>query len=166
MKNKMHIVLVEPRIPANTGNLIRLTANMGASLHLIHPLGFNLEDAKLRRAGLDYSDLSDVYEYQEFDAYVSSNPDRRLIFFSAKGNVLYSECSYTDYDSLIFGSEDTGLNNELLQKHEDAIKSYIPMMPHNRSINLSNAVAVVAFEAWRQMGFNHAEYSPRNTRFS
>ena len=98
----MHIVLVEPKIPSNTGNLIRLAANIGVSLHLIHPLGFDLENANLRRAGLDYSDLSEVHEHKEFSDYVSKFPGRRLIFFTVKGDIKYSDIAYTDSDSLVF----------------------------------------------------------------
>ena len=166
MKNRMHIVLVEPKIPSNTGNLIRLAANIGVSLHLIHPLGFDLENANLRRAGLDYSDLSEVHEHKEFSDYVSKFPGRRLIFFTVKGNIKYSDIVYTDSDSLVFGSEDTGLRDLLLEQYKQDIKSYIPMMPNNRSINLSNAVAITSFEAWRQLRFVDSSNETENDYFS
>ncbi len=166
MKNRMHIVLVEPKIPSNTGNLIRLAANIGVSLHLIHPLGFDLENTNLRRAGLDYSDLSEVHEHKEFSDYVNKFPGRRLIFFTVKGNIRYSDISYTNSDSLVFGSEDTGLSDLLLEQYNQDIKSYIPMMPHNRSINLSNAVAITSFEAWRQLRFVDSSNETENNYFS
>ena len=166
MEERFHIVLVEPRIPANTGNLIRLSANLGVSLHLIHPLGFDLEDAKLRRAGLDYSDLSDLHEHKSFDEYVCRFPDRHLVFFTSQGTTLYSELLYTDNDSLIFGSEDTGIPGGLLDRYVANTFSYLPMMPKNRSINLSNAVAIAAYEAWRQLGFYGAESRPERPYFS
>ncbi|MQG86068.1 MAG: tRNA (cytidine(34)-2'-O)-methyltransferase [SAR202 cluster bacterium] len=162
----MHIVLVEPKIPSNTGNLIRLAANIGVSLHLIHPLGFDLENTNLRRAGLDYSDLSEVHEHKEFSDYVNKFPGRRLIFFTVKGNIRYSDISYTNSDSLVFGSEDTGLSDLLLEQYNQDIKSYIPMMPHNRSINLSNAVAITSFEAWRQLRFVDSSNETENNYFS
>ncbi|MBN41316.1 MAG: tRNA (uridine(34)/cytosine(34)/5-carboxymethylaminomethyluridine(34)-2'-O)-methyltransferase TrmL [Chloroflexi bacterium] len=161
----MHIVLVEPKIPSNTGNLIRLAANIGVSLHLIHPLGFDLENTNLRRAGLDYSDLSEVHEHKEFSDYVNKFPGRRLIFFTVKGNIRYSDISYTNSDSLVFGSEDTGLSDLLLEQYNQDIKSYIPMMPHNRSINLSNAVAITSFEAWRQLRFVDSSNETENNYF-
>ena len=159
MKNRMHIVLVEPKIPSNTGNLIRLAANIGV-------LGFDLENANLRRAGLDYSDLSEVHEHKEFSDYVSKFPGRRLIFFTVKGNIKYSDIAYTDSDSLVFGSEDTGLSDLLLEQYKQDIKSYIPMMPNNRSINLSNAVAITSFEAWRQLRFSNSRNQAERDYFS
>ena len=143
-----------------------MAANIGVSLHLIHPLGFDLENANLRRAGLDYSDLSEVHEHKEFSDYVSKFPGRRLIFFTVKGDIKYSDIAYTDSDSLVFGSEDTGLSDLLLEQYKQDIKSYIPMMPNNRSINLSNAVAITSFEAWRQLRFSNSRNQAESDYFS
>ena len=143
-----------------------MAANIGVSLHLIHPLGFDLENTNLRRAGLDYSDLSEVHEHKEFSDYVNKFPGRRLIFFTVKGNIRYSDIAYTDSDSLVFGSEDTGLSDLLLEQYKQDIKSYIPMMPNNRSINLSNAVAITSFEAWRQLRFVDSSNETENNYFS
>jgi tRNA (cytidine/uridine-2'-O-)-methyltransferase len=158
-KQQFHIVLVEPLIPSNTGNLIRLAANIGAMLHLIHPLGFNLEDKNLRRAGLDYTDLADLQEHGSFQSYIDLYQERRLIFFTTRGQVQYNQINYSYNDSLIFGSEDSGLDPKLILQFPNGTTSFIPMQPHNRSMNLSNSVAVVAYEAWKQLGFDGQDSS-------
>lgn len=149
----LHIVLFEPEIPPNTGNIIRLCANTGAKLHLIKPLGFNPTDSKLKRAGLDYHDWAKVEIHENFVAFMESVQPKRLFVCETIGNQLYTEVSYQKDDAFLFGPETRGLTPEFL-KHFDA-SQYIrlPMLTTERSLNLSNCVAVVIYEAWRQLGF-------------
>ena len=149
----IHIVLCSPQIPHNTGNIIRLCANTGLQLHLIHPLGFDLNNPNLKRAALDYSDIADVYEYSSFNEYKTIFSDRRILATSSSGNTIYSSIQYTPNDSILFGSEDTGLPEKIINIFENNHLIRIPMQPANRSINLSNAVAIVAYETWRQANF-------------
>jgi tRNA (cytidine/uridine-2'-O-)-methyltransferase len=148
-----HIVLLEPEIPPNTGNIIRLCANTGCQLHLIHPLGFDLDDKRLRRAGLDYRDMARVCDYPDLAAFFQKRRPRRVFAFSTKGNRPYNEPDYFPGDTFLFGPETRGLSNRILQTRSRDTILRIPMLPGNRSLNLSNAVAVVVYEAWRQQGY-------------
>ncbi len=148
-----HIVLFEPLIPGNTGNIIRLCANTGASLHLIRPLGFNFNEAHLRRASLDYSDLASITEYESLESYTLEWSERRILAITTSATETYTDAEYTASDSLLFGREDTGLPNSYLEALPTGQKLLIPMQPSNRSINLSNSVAIVTYEAWRQLSF-------------
>lgn len=148
------IVLMNPEIPQNTGAIIRLCANCGAHLHLIHPLGFDMDDKKLRRAGLDYHELATVTEHYSYSDYIQNCDPKRLFAMSTHGTVNYSTVSFSGGDALVFGSETKGLGNSFLsQIAHDRILT-IPMILGSRSMNLSNSAAVVLYEAWRQMGFN------------
>lgn len=148
-----HVVLQEPEIPPNTGNVIRLCANTGASLHLIRPLGFRLEDARLRRAGLDYHEYAAVSEHENFAGFLSAVQPRRVYALSTKGLTSYADAAFGTGDALVFGPETRGLPPAFLQSLPEAQRLCIPMRPDNRSLNLSNAVALVLYEAWRQNGF-------------
>lgn len=157
MSNDRHIVLHMPQIPHNTGNIMRLCSNTGAKLHLIRPIGFSLKDRHMRRAALDYSDVEDIIIYENFDQYLTNNASRRILVFSSSGTTGYSDIVYSSQDSLVFGSESEGLPLEILNEFPPERIIKIPMMPSNRSLNLSNAVAVVLYEAWRQDGFINSE---------
>jgi len=148
-----HIVLYQPEIPPNTGNIIRLCANSGAMLHLIHPLGFTLDDSKLRRAGLDYHEWAEVREYDKVEDFLEARLHMRLFACSTRGLRNYAEVAYQPGDALLFGPETRGLPQAVLDALPDERLIRIPMQPGNRSLNLSNAVAVVLYEAWRQQGF-------------
>lgn len=150
------IVLFEPEIPPNTGNIMRLCANSGARLHLVEPLGFRLEDRLLRRAGLDYREWVDVRIHANFDAYLAKMPSRRLFACSTRGARSYANADYQAGDAILFGPETRGLPADMLENIPEPQRLYIPMQPDNRSLNLSNAVAVVLYEAWRQHGFQGA----------
>lgn len=147
----MHIVLHQPEIPPNTGNVIRLCANIGATLDLIHPLGFVLDDRRLRRAGLDYHELTVIREWQDYAQWRHAHPALRVFAASKYGETRYDTITYRQDDALLFGCETAGLPATLVE-HADA-SIYLPMRPGNRSLNLSNSVAVIAFEAWRQARF-------------
>lgn len=149
----LKIVLFEPEIPPNTGNIIRLCANMGAELHLIHPLGFKLEEKSLRRAGLDYREWVGVNEYQHYQEFLEKNPTNRLFACTTKATRFYTEPKYQTNDFFIFGPESRGLPQDILTTFTDEHKIKIPMQEHSRSLNLSNAVAIIAYEAWRQVKF-------------
>ena len=149
----LQVVLYQPEIPPNTGNVIRLCANSGARLHLIRPLGFDLDDAKLRRAGLDYHEFADVAVHDDLDAFLQAARPARLFALSARGSTLYTNAQFADGDALLFGPETRGLPQALLDRLPPAQRLRLPMRPHNRSLNLSNAVAVVVYETWRQAGF-------------
>lgn len=153
---KLHVALYRPEIPPNTGNIIRLCANTGAELHLIHPLGFELEDSKLRRAGLDYHEWARVREHATLDALRAALPNSRLLAFSTKGKTRYDQIRYQDDDVLLFGPETSGLPTELLEQLPESQRVFLPMQSGVRSLNLSNAVAVAVYEAWRQLKFNGA----------
>jgi tRNA (cytidine/uridine-2'-O-)-methyltransferase len=148
-----HVVLFEPEIPPNTGNAIRLSANTGAVLHLIKPLGFRLDDKSLQRSGLDYHDLARVKVHTNFDACKAELADARIFAVETGGLRCYSEIGYREGDAFLFGPETRGLPVALLEKIGREHSLFIPMSPQCRSINLSNAVALVAYEAWRQLGF-------------
>ncbi len=148
-----HVVLFEPEIPPNTGNIIRLCANTGADLHLIRPLGFDLDDSKLRRAGLDYIEWARVRAYPNLSMFLEQVHPRRLFACSTKGKKLYSDISFLKEDALLFGPETRGLPSNLLKSMDADWLLRIPMTSPSRSLNLSNAVAVILYEAWRQNNF-------------
>lgn len=148
-----HIALFEPRIAQNTGNIIRLVSNNGCQLHLIEPLGFDLEEKKLRRAGLDYHDMQRITIHKSFDAFAETMGDRRIFAITTRGKKYYHEVSYQAGDVLLFGAETHGLTDDVRAKLEQDYMLRIPMQPDNRSLNLSNSVALVSYEAWRQQGF-------------
>jgi tRNA (cytidine/uridine-2'-O-)-methyltransferase len=145
------VVLVEPEIPPNAGNVIRLAANTGVRLHLVEPLGFSMDDRSLKRAGLDYHEFAAVRVHPGWPALRQSLGGRRMFAFTTKASALYTEVRYARDDVLVFGGETRGLPDAILGQISDQLR--LPMRPGNRSINLSNAVAVVVFEAWRQLGF-------------
>ena len=153
----LHIVLLEPEIPPNTGNVIRLCANTGMRLHLIHPLGFSMSDRQLRRAGLDYREYARVEEHASYAAFCRAVRPPRLFAFSAGARRSFHSARYRLGDALLFGSESRGLPPSLLAAFADDAVLRLPMVAGNRSLNLSNAVAVAAFEAWRQLGFAGAQ---------
>jgi len=148
-----NIVLFQPQIPPNTGNIIRLCANTGCILHLIHPLGFELDEAKLRRAGLDYHEWVDVRQYDNLVAFQKANPAVHLLAFSTHGQQHYSKHRYQADDALLFGPETKGLPINLLDGLPSERILRLPMRSDQRSLNLSNTVSVVVYEAWRQLGF-------------
>ncbi|MEL4425718.1 tRNA (cytidine(34)-2'-O)-methyltransferase [Shewanella indica] len=151
-----HIALYEPEIAPNTGNIIRLCANNGCELHLIEPLGFDLEEKKLRRAGLDYGDLTRVNRYPDFPRFLAAMAGKRILACTTKGSRPHSELEYRQGDVLLFGPESRGLPQEILQSIAAEHRLRIPMVPSSRSLNLSNAVAIISYEAWRQQGFSGA----------
>ncbi len=149
----LHVVLFQPEIPPNTGNVIRLCANTGSRLHLIEPLGFDLDDRKLRRAGLDYHEWASVSVHASLQAFSAAVEPSRLWAVSTRGTRCYSEVRYQPGDALLFGPETRGLPPELLQRLGSTQIVRLPMVVESRSLNLSNAVAVLVYEAWRQQGF-------------
>ena len=148
-----HIVLLHPEIPSNTGNVIRLAANTGARLHLVEPLGFTMDDRQLRRAGLDYHELSHIEVHKDWPSCKARLGERRLFALSTRGSRDYASVEFRVGDAFMFGPETRGLPRELLEQFDASARLRLPMLAGNRSINLSNAVAVVVFEAWRQIGF-------------
>ncbi|RKR03558.1 tRNA (cytidine/uridine-2'-O-)-methyltransferase [Kushneria sinocarnis] len=152
----LDIVLYQPEIPPNTGNIIRLAANTGFRLHLIEPLGYELDDTRLRRAGLDYHEWARVQRHADFDAFLTTVAPPRLWFISTRGQRHHHEVRYQADDALVFGPESRGLPQAMLEAWPCEQCLRIPMRPDNRSLNLSNACTVVVFEAWRQLGFEGA----------
>lgn len=152
----LDIVLFEPEIPANTGNIIRLCANTGAHLHLIQPLGFELDDKRLRRAGLDYHEWVNIRQYACLDDYLGRAKPKRLFAMTTKGAVVYSKVVFQAGDALLFGPESRGLPAEFLDSHPDVLKLYLPMRQESRSLNLSNTVSIALYHAWAQLGFQGA----------
>lgn len=148
-----HIALYEPEIPPNTGNIIRLAANIGATLHLIEPLGFSLEHKQLRRAGMDYQDIAHVQRHTNWEAFSTWLGQRRLLALTTKGQTSYHQVTYQAEDVLLFGPETRGLPQAILHSLPAEQRIYLPMAPNSRSLNLSNSVAIAAYEAWRQQGF-------------
>ena len=155
----MHVVLVEPQIAPNTGAIIRLCANTGAELHLVEPLGFDLDDSKLRRGGLDYHEFASVTIHPDLRAAVAALPGRWFAF-TARGTASYADVEYRAADVLVFGTERTGLRAEVLDDERIDRVLTIPMVPGSRSLNLANAVSVVVYEVWRQTGFAGAADGP------
>lgn len=148
-----HVVLFEPEIPPNTGNIIRLCANTGCHLHLIEPLGFAWDNKQLRRAGLDYSEYATIAHYPDLARFISQIQPPRLLAFTTKGTRSYSDNQYQPNDALLFGPETRGLPTSILEQSPDDQRLRLPMLDHSRSLNLANTVAVVVYEAWRQQGF-------------
>ncbi|EKF75406.1 RNA methyltransferase [Alcanivorax hongdengensis A-11-3] len=149
----LHIALFEPEIPPNTGNIIRLAANTGAALHLIEPLGFSLDEKKLRRAGLDYRELAALETHTDFAAFRRAMGERRLLAMTTKGSRPHSDVQFRDEDVLLFGPETRGLPATILESLPASQRLRLPMVADSRSLNLSNAVAVTLYEAWRQLGY-------------
>ena len=153
----LHLVLCQPEIPPNTGNIIRLCANTGCTLHLIEPLGFELDDTRLRRAGLDYHEFASVRMWSNLSAYRQAFPESRLIAIETSGQQTHTAFGFEPGDSLLFGSETTGLSSEVLATIPPDHVLKLPMVAGSRSLNLSNAAAVALYEAWRQLDFKGAE---------
>jgi tRNA (cytidine/uridine-2'-O-)-methyltransferase len=153
----LDVVLVHPEIPPNTGNVIRLCANTGARLHLVEPLGFSLDSARLRRAGLDYHEFATVRVYADWQAFMEIARPRRMFALTTHGGRRPTDTAFERDDHLVFGSESRGLPEAILANFAPGHRLRLPMRPDNRSLNLSNAVAVTVFEAWRQFGFEGAE---------
>jgi tRNA (cytidine/uridine-2'-O-)-methyltransferase len=147
------VILFQPEIPSNTGNIIRLCANTGAALHLVKPLGFTLEDRLLRRAGLDYHEYAPITVHETWAAFADRFKDRRLFAVSTKGAQRYDRIDYAEGDAFLFGPESRGLPAEILESISEPRRIRLPMIPGSRSLNLSNTVAVVIYEAWRQVEF-------------
>ena len=152
-QNMINIVLFQPEIPQNTGNIIRLAANTGCQLHLIKPLGFDLEEKKLRRAGLDYHEFAEICIHETWSGFKTSNPDGRFFGISTKGESRYCDINYEANDFLIFGPETRGLPDSVREELGADRLLRIPMRAQSRSLNLSNAVAITVYEAWRQLRF-------------
>lgn len=150
-----HVVLVEPEIPPNTGNVIRLCANTGAQLHLVEPLGFPLDDARMRRAGLDYHEYTTMKVHRDWDTFMKSeSPDpARMFALTTRGSTPFASVTFRPGDVFVFGSETKGLDAALRESFPESQRIRLPMRPDNRSLNLSNTVAIVVYEAWRQNGF-------------
>jgi tRNA (cytidine/uridine-2'-O-)-methyltransferase len=146
----LHIALYQPEIPPNTGNIIRLCANTGTQLHLIHPLGFAYDDKKMRRAGLDYAAWASIAHYDCFETFAETHKKRRIFACSTKGTTVYSNQQYQDEDMFLFGQETKGLPKDVLNRYPLIT---LPMHPNSRSLNLSNAASVIIYEAWKQLDF-------------
>lgn len=151
-----HIALFEPKIAPNCGNIIRLAANNGCALHLIEPLGFDFEEKKLRRAGLDYHDLANVTRHASYADMLTAVAPSRVLALTTKGSRPHTELQYLPGDLLLFGSETSGLPDDIRNAIPAELRLRIPMMPDARSLNLANSVAIVCYEAWRQQGFTGA----------
>ncbi len=150
-----HVALYQPEIPPNTGNIIRLCANTGAFLHLIHPLGFAPDDKQLQRAGLDYHAWAQITHHENYDKFAVSQQEKRIFACSTHGRRYYNEVEFAPDDVFLFGPETRGLPKEMLANWEPERVIKLPMVPLSRSLNLSNAVAVIVYEAWRQCNFRH-----------
>jgi tRNA (cytidine/uridine-2'-O-)-methyltransferase len=149
----LDVVLFQPQIPPNTGNIIRLCANTGFRLHLIEPLGFDLEDKKLRRAGLDYHEFAALKRHANYTSFLESEQPKRVLAVTTKSTGYYGDVNFAEGDYLLFGSETGGLPEDVRQQIPAEDKIRIPMLKDSRSMNLSNATAVIIYEAWRQLGF-------------
>lgn len=149
----LNIILFQPEIPPNTGNIIRLCANTGASLHLVGPLGFQLDNSRVRRAGLDYAEMARVHEYVNWGTFRGQNPDMRMWAFSTRGQKPYHQADFKTEDGLLFGPETRGLPETILNETGSDYCLHLPMADNSRSLNLSNTVAIGLYEAWRQLGF-------------
>ncbi|WP_286233852.1 tRNA (uridine(34)/cytosine(34)/5-carboxymethylaminomethyluridine(34)-2'-O)-methyltransferase TrmL [Thalassotalea sediminis] len=152
----LDVVLFQPQIPPNTGNIIRLCANTGFRLHLIEPLGFDLDDKKLKRAGLDYHEFAAIKRYKNFEDFITKETPDRILAITTKATNYYGDVTFTQGDYLLFGSETAGLPEEVRQQIPDQDKIRIPMIEGSRSMNLSNATSVIIYEAWRQLGFKNS----------
>jgi tRNA (cytidine/uridine-2'-O-)-methyltransferase len=148
-----NVVLHEPEIPPNTGNLMRLTVNTGCRLHLIHPLGFDIDEARLRRAGLDYREYAAVIHHDSFALFLEEARPSRVIAFSQHGRTLYTEVAFEPGDALVFGKESVGLPQEIVEADAIDVVARIPIAAGGRSLNLANAAAIAVYEAWRQHDF-------------
>jgi tRNA (cytidine/uridine-2'-O-)-methyltransferase len=153
MKELLNILVVAPEIPPNTGNIIRLCSNSGCNLHLIKPIGFNFDNKSLKRARLDYNHNCNISIYESFDEYIKTNNPDIVYATSTSSNTMYNEVNYHFGDTIMFGSESVGLPSQILNKIPKKHILKIPMVPQNRSINLSNAVSIVVYEAWRQLEY-------------
>ena len=153
----LEIVLVHPEIPPNAGNVIRLAANTGARLHLVGPLGFSMDHRQLKRAGLDYHDMANVTVHRAWKEFLKEMAERRMFAFTTKAKRVYAEVRYATGDVLVFGPETSGLPESILEEFKPDMRLRLPMRAGNRSLNLSNAVAVVVYEAWRQLRFLGAD---------
>jgi tRNA (cytidine/uridine-2'-O-)-methyltransferase len=151
------VVLVEPQIPPNTGNVIRLAANTGARLHLVKPLGFSLDDKQMKRAGLDYHEYATLRVHDSWPSLKNELSGRRMFAFTTGAKRLYTDVRYAADDLLVFGPEPSGLSDSILKDFDEETRLRLPMRRGNRSLNLSNAVAVAVFEAWRQLSFDGQE---------
>lgn len=149
----LNVILFHPEIPPNTGNVIRLCANTGAALHLIRPLGFELDDARLRRAGLDYHEYTRLTVHDDLGTCLAAIGSPRVFAFTTRGRVAHVEARFADGDALLFGCETAGLPGNVLDTIPAERRLRLPMLPDSRSLNLSNTVAVAVYEAWRQLGF-------------
>jgi tRNA (cytidine/uridine-2'-O-)-methyltransferase len=149
----LNIVLFEPEIPPNTGNIIRLCANSGMQLHLIQPIAFDMDDKKLRRAGLDYHEFADISIHNSFSEFYNQEKPKRLFSCTTKTKQRYTDINFQNWDYLLFGPETRGLPEDIINNTNISTAITIPMKENSRSLNLSNAVAIIAFEAWRQLGF-------------
>ena len=152
-----NVVLHEPEIAPNTGNLMRLTVNTGSRLHLIEPLGFSLDEAKVRRAGLDYREYAQVETHQDWQSFLADIGDRRIFAFTQHATTVYTDVFYEPGDVLVFGKESSGLPDAVLDSAAVTERLRIPIAPKGRSLNLANAVAISVYEAWRQLGFSMPE---------
>ncbi len=152
----LDIVLYQPEIPPNTGNIIRLCANTGFALHLIEPLGFDWDDKKVRRAGLDYHEFAKVQRHADLGAYIAVREPKRIFACTTKGKAYFAEAEYQAGDALLFGPETRGLPDDVIQSLPEPQRLRIPMIPESRSMNLSNAVSVFVYEAWRQFDYKGA----------
>ena len=161
----LNIVLVEPQIPQNTGNIARTCAATGARLHLVEPMGFHVDDKKLKRAGLDYWHLLDITYYEDLDDFFEKNRDGSFFYFSTKARRVHSDMTYPDNSYLVFGREDAGLPEELLKNNEQSCVR-LPMREEARSLNLSNTVAVGVFEVLRQWGYPELKNHGQLTRYT
>ncbi|WP_394281610.1 tRNA (cytidine(34)-2'-O)-methyltransferase [Corynebacterium sp.] len=151
--SELHVIFDNPVIPPNTGNAIRMCAGTGATLHLVEPLGFSLDDKHLRRSGLDYHDLAHVVVHPDIDACFAALPDSRIFAFTTTASTFYTSVEFQPGDALLFGTEPTGLPDDHLAHPHITQELRIPMLPGRRSMNLSNSAAVATYEAWRQLGF-------------
>lgn len=148
------VVLFQPEIPPNTGNIIRLCANTGCHLHLIEPLAFQIDDRSLRRAGLDYREIADIHTYRTWQHWLDGNSCKRIVALTTKGELRYDRFVFQCGDALLFGPETRGLPDEVLQELDPSHRLRLPMATRGRSLNLSNTVAITVYEAWRQTGFS------------
>jgi len=149
----LNVILYQPEIPPNTGNIIRLCANTGASLHLVGPLGFQLDDTRVKRAGLDYGDMVRVQQYVNWDTFKAEHPEMRIWAFSTRGQRSYNQACFQAGDGLLFGPETRGLPDSVLTETGPEHCLHLPMADASRSLNLSNTVAIGLYEAWQQLGF-------------